>query len=418
MKKLLLALAVVGVTLFTACNKDQNCGHEFVEYDYSEALIGTWTCLEEDQSEAMVINPDGSFAITGVMKGGALYEENGTIKVVNNKVTLAYNSGDVFEGRLELVAGKSLSIVLNEEYDIRLTYDYCENDLSDEIVGTWVCNDGHSTIENDMAIITYSEDGKMTMTAPNSAFIPDDFVNQVCDYKVVGDLLFKMFPKENFTEGGSPYLVSRVVCFPNGTSLGDVLIENQYTPTENGVMELTFSFLRVKQSLDLKGQVYDYNAAYVTNAKGIDEDFSMLGYTFNMADIKANNFDMMYRTELFCIELNGNSMKQRFRANGEYVETDFPITVEGNKVALDMSAANPAFRKVEMYMFQDKDNTQLHMYMHTNAFINYFANLEIVTMMVEGKIDPTDTAAVEKVFTDMEARVESINVSLVFKVRK
>ena len=417
MKKLLFMLTAVGM-LFTACNKEQNCDHEFIEYDYSEAIIGTWTYLEGEQAEAMVINPDGSFAITGVMKGGALYEENGTINVVNNKVTLAYNSGDVFEGRLELVAGKSLSIVFNDEYDIRLTYDYCENDLSDEIVGTWVCNDGHPTIENDMAIITYSEDGKMTMTAPNSAFIPDDFVNQVCDYKVVGDLLFKMFPKENFIEGGSPYLVSRVVCSPNGTSLGDVLIENQYTPTENGVMELTFSFLRVKQSLDLKGQVYDYNAAYVTNAKGIDEDFSMLGYTFNMADIKAYNFDMMYRTELFCIELNGNSMKQRFRANGEYVETDFPITVEGNKVALDMSAANPAFRKVEMYMFQDKDNTQLHMYMHTNAFINYFANLEIVTMMVEGKIDPTDAAAVEKVFADMEARVESINVSLVFKARK
>ena len=402
---------------FSSCNKD--CGHEFIEYDYNEALVGTWTILEEGQAEAMVINPDGSFEVTGVMKGGSLYESKGTIKVVNNKVSLVFEGDDeVTEGRLELVSGKSLSIVINDEYDVRLTYDYCENDLSDEIVGTWVCNDGHSTIENDMAIITYSEDGKMTMTAPKSAFIPDDFVNQVCDYKVVGDLVFKMFPKENFAEGGSPYLVSRVVYSPNGTSLGDVLIENQYTPTENGVMELTFSFLRVKQSLDLKGQVYDYNAAYVSNAKGKDEDFSMLGYTFNMADIKANNFDMMYRTELFCIELNGNSMKQRFRANGEYVETDFPITVEGNKVSLDMSAANPAFRKVEMYMFQDKDNTQLHMYMHTNAFINYFGNLEIVTMMVEGKIDPTDAAAVEKVFADMEARVQSINVSLVFKVRK
>ena len=120
MKKLLLALAVVGAALFTACNKDQDCGHEFIEYDYSKNLVGTWTYLEEGQAEAMVIKEDGSFTITGVMNGGdgALYEEKGTIKVVNNKVTLAYNSGDVFEGRLELVAGKSLSIVLNEEYDI------------------------------------------------------------------------------------------------------------------------------------------------------------------------------------------------------------------------------------------------------------------------------------------------------------
>ena len=35
--------------------------------------------------------------------------------------------------------------------------------------------------------------------------------------------------------------------------------------------------------------------------------------------------------------------------------------------------------------------------------------------MVEGKIDPTDDAAVAKVYADMEARVESINVSFVMK---
>ena len=83
-----------------------------------------------------------------------------------------------------------------------------------------------------------------------------------------------------------------------------------------------------------------------------------------------------------------------------------------------MSAENPAYRKVEMYMFQDKDNTQMHMYMHTNAFINYFANMELYNLLAEGKIDPTDTAALEKVFTDMEERIESINVSFVFKARE
>ena len=269
-----------------------------------------------------------------------------------------------------------------------------------------------------MVIMTYSTEGKVTMTTPASTFVPTDFVNQVFDYKVVGDLLFKVFPKENLTEGANPYLVSRVTYTPNGTSLGDVLIENQHTPTENGVMELTFSFLRVKQNLDPKGQIYDYSAAYISNAKGKDEDFSMLGHTFNMANIKGSNFNMMFRTELFSIEFKTNSIKQSFRANGQNIEVDFPITVDGNKVVLDMSAANPAFRKVEMHMFQDKDNTQLHMYMHTDAFINYFANLEIVTMMVEGKIDPTNATAVEKVFADMEARVESINASFVFKVRK
>ena len=83
-----------------------------------------------------------------------------------------------------------------------------------------------------------------------------------------------------------------------------------------------------------------------------------------------------------------------------------------------MSAINPSYRKVDMYMFQDADDSQLHMYMHTDAFINYFGNLEVITMLQGGKIDKTDTAAIEKVFSDMEARIESINVSFVMKVRK
>ena len=116
MKKLLLALAVVGATLFTACNKDQNCGHDFIEYDYSKNLVGTWTYVEGELAEAMQIKEDGSFEVTGIMKGGSLYEEKGTISVVNNKVSLVFEGDkDVIEGRLELVQGKSMSIVLNEE---------------------------------------------------------------------------------------------------------------------------------------------------------------------------------------------------------------------------------------------------------------------------------------------------------------
>ena len=69
-------------------------------------------------------------------------------------------------------------------------------------------------------------------------------------------------------------------------------------------------------------------------------------------------------------------------------------------------------------MFQDTDDCQLHIYMPTKSFINYFANLEIITMLQEGKLDINDATAIEKVFADMEARVESINVSFTFKARK
>ena len=368
----------------------------------------------------MVIKEDGSFAVTGIMKGGYLYEEKGTIKVKNNKVSLVFEGdSEVFEGRLEFVTDKSMSIVFNKEYDVRLTYDYCKNDLSDEIVGMWVCHEGLQSVENDMAIITYSEDGKMTMTTQASDFIADDFVKRESNYKVVGDLVFKILPSENVPEGIPPYIVSRLIYTPNGTALGDILTENQYVYSDNGLVEITTSFLRVKQSLNLTGKTYDYISAYVSNAKGIDEDFSVLGNTFNMANIKANDFDMMFRSVLSCFEFDADSMKYKFRRDdGLEMEFDTPITVNGNKVTLDMSAVNPACRKVDMHMFQDKDDSQLHMYMHTDAFINYFANLDVIAAVTEGKIDPADTAAVEKVFADMESRVESINVSFVMKARK
>ena len=394
---------------------------DFIEVDHSKDLVGTWTYIAENgQAEAMVIKEDGSFAVTGIMKGGYLYEEKGTIKVVNNKVSLVFEGdSEVFKGRLELVVGKSMSIVFNEENDIRLTYDYCKTDLSDEIIGLWVCHEGLQSVENDMAIITYFEDGKMTMTTQASDFIADDFVKRESNYKVVGDLVFKILPSENVPEGIPPYIVSRLIYTPNGTALGDILTENQYVYSDNGLVEITTSFLRVKESLKLTGKVYDYKSAYVTNAKGKDEDFTIMGNTFNIAKIKSYDFDKMFSADLFSVELNANSFKYSLRLeNGQDTGFDTPMTVDGNKVTLDMSAINPALRKVEMYMFQDANDTQVHFYMYTDAFINYFANMEVYTLILEGKIDPADTAAVEKVFADMESRVESINVSFVMKVRK
>ena len=419
MKKLLLALAVVGATLFTACNKDQNCGHEFIEYDYSEALIGTWTCLEEDQSEAMVINPDGSFNVTGIMQGGYMYESKGTIKVVNNKVSLVFEGDeDVTEGRLELVAGKSLSIVINEEYDIRLTYDYCDNDLADEVVGMWVCNEGVSGAEKDMGIITYSEDGKAMFTGNNVTENNDNLSGLESTYKVVGNILFQTISYPS-NSGVDSYMAIKLTYAPNNTSLGDIMTQTTYLPNAEGVQKSTSSWIRVKQSLNLTGKTYDYKSAYVTNAKGKDEDFTIMGNTFNIDKIKAYDFDKMFGGDLFCVELNANSFKYKLRLdNGQETGFDTPMTTDGNKVTLDMNAINPALRKVEMYMFQDANDTQVHIYMHTDAFINYFANMEVYTLVLEGKIDPTDTAAIEKVFADMEARVESINVSFVMKARK
>ena len=397
-----MAVALVAMLGFTACDKD--CDHEFIEYDCNEALIGTWTCLEEGQAEAMVINPDGSFEVTGVMKGGSgsLYESKGTIKVVNNKVSLVFEGDkDVIEGRLELVAGKSLSIVLNEENDIRLTYDYCENELSDEIVGMWVSTDVSSTEEHNMFIQTFNENGKSTYTGFGE-IDGEIVVKKESNYKVVGDVCFQ--------EVNGKYIVFKVLYSQNGTSLGDVMsmIKGGFTST----------WLRVKEGLNLTERVYDYKSAYISDAEGKDEDFTIFGNTLNIAKITAYDFDKLFCADLYNVELDGNLFKYRLLLeNGESAGADVPMTVEGNKVTLDFSAVNPACRKVDMYMFQDKDDTQLHIYMHTSSFVNYFANLKVLTMPLEGNFDLSD-AAVEKVFADMEARVESINVSFVFKARK
>lgn len=409
MKKLLLMFAAVAV-FFTACNKD--CDHDFIEVDHSKDLVGTWTCLEEDYAAAFVFNSDGTAFTTGVENGE--YWENVQVnwKVVNNKLTLSYED-NTSETLLEIISGKYLSIS-DKNGDRRKTYKYCENDLSDEIVGMWVCNDGLPEEENDMVIITYSLDGKMTMTTQASTFIPDDFVNQVCDYKVVGDLLFKLFPKENFADGGNPYLVSRLAYTPNGISLGDVLMENQHTPTANGVMELTFSFLRIKQYLDLAGMKYDYIKTFVTNVKGEDKDIEFMGYTFNFAKMDGYVLDKMLKTVLFAVQFpDANTIRYTCQYNDFNMVMDAPIDVDGNKMTIKMSQRDAAYKDVDLYTFQDQDNTQMHMYMPTYAFINFFANMQIAFMSELGEIDKTDAAAVKAVFDSIDNAVETINVSFV-----
>ena len=415
MKKInLFAMSLLALLMacFTACEK------QYVKVDYSDNIVGTWTCLEQDYAEALVIKEDGTVEATGLVDG-EYFETKGTVKVVNNKMTYKLDNGDEFEGLFEIIPGQTLSMVIDDELDFRFTYQYCENDLADEIIGTWVSNDGLLGVENDMAIQSFSKDGKMTMTTQTSEFIGKDLVNVVSDYKVIGNLLFVMPPKDNVAEGKTPYLANLLTYTPNGTSLGDILTQKSYVAFNDGdVIYSIGTFLRVKEALNLTGKTYDYSAAYVTNAKGKDEDFNVTTGTFNMANINAGDFDVMFRSVLYCLEFpNATTLKQHFYIDGADSGYEIPITVEGNKVTLNMSAGNSAYRNVEMYMFQSANDSQLHIYMPTQSFVNYFANLEIVTMLIGGKIDLADTAAVEKVFTNMDARIESINVSFVLKAR-
>ena len=402
----LMAIALVAMVGLNSCSKD--CDHEFIDVDHSADLVGTWTCLTENYAEALIIKADGTAVSYGVEDGEYWENVKGTVTVKDNNITMIFEDDDNWTGHFDVIPGMAFSLF--EENGERYIYQYCGNNLADEVVGMWVCNDsGLPGVENHMGITTYSANGKMTMTTAKSEFIADGLVNAESDYKVVGNLMFI-----TISAGEKPMYIARELTYsPDATTVGDIMTLKTYE--ETGLR--TSSWLRVKQSLDLTG-TYDYTSAYVSNAEGTDEDFTIFGHTFNMANIEAGNLDMFLRSELFCVDLNANTIKQYYRTNGRDIEVVIPITVDGNKVTLDLSAENPAFRKVDMHMFQDADNSQLHMYMHTDAFINYFANLELFDLISDGKINPTDAAAVEKVFADMEARIESINVTFVMKARK
>ena len=409
----LMAIALVAMLGFTACDKET----EHIYDDHSADLVGTWSCFTENYAEVIIISADGTAVSYGVEDGEYWENVRGKVSVKENNITMIFEDDDNFTGHFDIIPGQAFSLF--EDSGERYVYNYCANDLADEIVGMWVCNDSKVDAQNDMLIQTFNKGGKTVMTG----YLPEGedaehVLNQEGDYKVVGDLVFLGISTNKGGDNNTFYVAKRLIYAPEATANGDIMTFRFYLPMGNDIVESSESWLRIKQSLDLTGTTYDYSSAYVSNAKGNDEDFSMLGHTFNMSNIKGHNFDMMFRSELFCIDLNANSITQRFRANGRDIEIVIPITVDDNKVTLDLSAETPAYRKVDMYMFQDADNSQLHMYMHTNDFINYFGNMELYNLLAAGEIDKTDATAVEKVFTDMEARIESINVSFVFKARK
>ena len=406
----LMVVALVAMLGFTACEKD--CDHNFIEHDFTQDIVGTWTFVEDDLAEAMVIKADGSFTTTGVARGGSLYEEKGTIKVENNKVTLAFDGDkDTFEGRLEFVAGKSLSLVMFDDNDVRLDYDYCKEDLSDEIVGMWVCNDG---LTDDVAIMSYSDNGKMTITTAAALGTNTPLVKSERNYVVVGNLLFTQLPAAN-VEGQPLYTASCITYTAKATSAGDIMTHKMYTPSANGLNESVMSFLRIKQHLELPGTKYDYIKTFVTNVKGEDKDINFMGYTFNFAKMDGSGLDKMLKALLFAVEFpDANTLGYSYQMNGNKETYNSPIVVEGNKMTIKMSAKVPTLKDVVLYAFQDADCSQMHFYMHKTAFVNFYTNMQAMLMeATDEQFDINNAEAVNAIYDNINNAVETINVSLV-----
>ena len=403
-----MLVALVAMCGLNSCSED--CDHNYIEHDFTQDIVGTWTFLEDDLAEAMVIKADGSFTTTGVARGGSLYEEKGTIKVENNKVTLAFDGDkDTFEGRLEFVAGKSLSLVMFDDNDVRLTYDYCENDLSDEIVGMWVCNDGPTSAKGDMMIQVFNADGSSVMTGHADELLVND---KSTSYKVVGDLVFLTMNKESVK-----YETFKMTYSPNGTAYGDIMTLT--LAINNANIAPTTTWLRVKQNLDLTGNTYDYIKTFVSNVKGEDKDIPFLNSSFNFAKMNGAIIDKFLKSTLFAVEFpDANTLKYSFLVNGQTTPMTAPIEVEDNKMTIKMSVNGDAYHDVELYAFQDQDNTQMHLYMPTASFEKFFANTSVYVMLGNGQLDKNDADAIAAVYKNVADAVESINLSLVMSKEK
>jgi hypothetical protein len=183
-------------------------------------------------------------------------------------------------------------------------------------------------------------------------------------------------------------------------------------------VESTVSFLRIKQNLDLNNKNYDYSDIYVTNVKAKDAEFEFAGQTLNFSTLDGSVMDKLMKHILFNVSFDASKIYYNCYFNGENHSIDAPIVVEGNKVTIKMSENNSVYRDIEVYMFQDQDNTQMHMYMPTYAFENFLANTAVEMLANDGKLDLNDAAAVKAIFDEVEAAIETINVSFIFKTAK
>ena len=406
----ILFVALVAMIGFNSCSED--CDHDFIEYDYSKDIVGTWTCLEADLAQAFVFNADGTATTTGVENGKYWENVNVTWKLKNNKLTLSYGD-NTSETLINIVSGKILSIA-DKNGDNRRTFQYCANDLSEEIVGMWVCNNYSTGVENDMVIQTFKEDGTVTKTgwsATSNEFI----VNETITYKVVGDLVFHQRPLDMVAEGAAAHFASKLTYMPNVNQLGDMLTNTSIKVINGEAVELSASMLRINQSLDLAGQKYDYIKTFVSNVKGEDKDIDFMGYTFNFAKMDGSGLDKMLKALLFAVEFpDANTLGYSYQMNGNKETYNSPIVVEGNTMTIKMSEKVATLKDVVLYAFQDADCSQMHFYMHKTAFVNFYTNMQAMLMeATDEQFDINNAEAVNAIYNEINNAVETINVSLV-----
>lgn len=405
-----LAITLVVALGFSSCKPNDN-------HDHNSDLAGTWTCLTADYAEALVINEDGTVVSTGVEDGEYWENVSGNIVVEDGKVTMTFEDNDNFEGYFDIIPGVAFSIHTDEGE--RCTYNYCTEDLSEEIIGMWVCNDTPNGTDSQMSINTYNEDGTNIFTG----VVPgtDSYiVNETTKYNVVGDLMFKKRIDNQVEDGAVKYIAARLKYAPKATPLGDIMNHTQYISTENGKEEIVISYLCIRQGLNLPGKKYEYSNAYVSNVKALDKEIDILGSSVNFSTLDASYFDMALVGLYFDVEFTETGiMKYNYNKNGQSVDFDVPFVVENNILTVKMSERGSALKDITFYAFQDADDCQMHLYMHTDAFVNFFTNEHAIMLtMTQGENAVNDATVVGEIHKIIDEAVESINLSIVMKSDK
>lgn len=208
-------------------------------------FVGTWSTIGAGYAEVLQINADGSVVSTG-LEGTEDYWDNikGKIVVADNFISMTFEDNDNFVGQYELVDKKTF--VLVDALGERTTYRYCENDLADELLGTWK-SVGPSGEENPNVVYqTFEEDGGIVYRYFLSA--KNDFVvDEGYSYKLTGDLLIRVTPKEYVNNITPPYFVLRLV-YTSDKDSGDELTMISYISSGDQVVESAALWLRAEES--------------------------------------------------------------------------------------------------------------------------------------------------------------------------
>ena len=401
----ILLMALVAMCGLNSCSED--CDHDFIEHDYTQELIGTWSVIGPDAVEALVIKADGTMEFTGV-HDGEFFESTARYELSNNRMRIIWDDGTIDEGRLNVVEGSDFSLVIDEGTGAGYYFKYCHEDFSEKLIGSWLCQDGMSS-----QIWTYHADGTADCVSyyyleePYQTFLPGT-------YKLVGDILCETY---KYSEDYKLSFGARLSITPEGSPFGDVLALMTATYTEGD--EYVANYVRVSPSLDLAGQKYEYFNTSVTNAEGEDKDVPFLNTSFNFAKMDGSIIDKFLKSTLFSVEFpDANTLKYSFLVGGQNTSMTAPIAVEGNKMTIKMSENNPVFHDIEVYTFQDQNNTQMHLFMPTASFEKFFANTSVHVMLGNGQLDENDTEAIAGVYQTVADALESINLSIVMHSNK